>query len=296
MDAIRARLLIERISNSKLFRDYEKAFSETTHLPVSFRPVEFWQPAQSGKKYENPFCALVTQTSRSCGLCLEAQQRISQPDAGVQSGVCFAGLTDSTVPVQLGDHVLGFLQTGQALLKKPSAQAFDRVVKRLVRRGVQIDFKKIRNAWFQMPALKRGEYRMALRLLEIFGQHLTLVINLLNAQMENRESPAIRRAKKFVDDHQGEAISMRDAAKCARMSTFYFSKKFKKMAGLGFTEYLARIRITRAKNLLRNPAMRISDIAYETGYQSQTHFNRVFRRIAGQSPTAYRKSVPSVSI
>lgn len=292
----RAKLLVERISNSKLFRDYENAFSETTRLPVSFRPVEFWQPAQRGKKYENPFCALIAQTNRSCGMCLEAQQRISRPEARTQTGICFSGLTDSTVPVRLGDQVLGFLQTGQVLLKKPTALTFNKVMERLIERRVKIDFKKIQDAYFHMRTMKPGEYRMVLHLLEIFGQHLALIINQIDAQMENRESPAIRKAKKFIQDHQGEAISMRDAAENANMSTFYFCKKFKKMTGLNFTEYLSHIRITRAKNLLSNPKSRISDIAYETGYKSQTHFNRMFRRIAGQSPTTYRKSLPSTSI
>lgn len=296
MGTSRAKFLIDRIANSKLYRDYERAFSETTHMPVCFRPVEFWQPAQRGKKYENPFCALVTKTNQSCGMCLEAQQKISRPEARVQTGVCFAGLTDSTVPVTLGEQVLGFLQTGQVLLKKPTTPAFNQLLQRLIERGANIDFKKLREAYFHLPTLRPGEYRTMVRLLEIFGRHLSLIVSQLDAQMENRESPAIRKAKKFIQEHQGENISMRDAAKIVNMSTFYFCKMFKKMTGLNFTEYLSQIRIMKAKNLLSNPESRICDIAYETGYQSQTHFNRMFRRIAGQSPTAYRKSLPSVTV
>ena len=53
-------------------------------------------------------------------------------------------------------------------------------------------------------------------------------------------------------------------------------------------EYLSRVRIEKAKNLLLNPNLRISEIAYEVGFQSLTHFNRVFKRILAQSPTEYR--------
>jgi AraC-like DNA-binding protein len=55
------------------------------------------------------------------------------------------------------------------------------------------------------------------------------------------------------------------------------------------------VRIEKAKNLLLNPNLRISEIAYEVGFQSLTHFNRVFRKITGQSPTDYRDKLPSAA-
>jgi len=65
---------------------------------------------------------------------------------------------------------------------------------------------------------------------------------------------------------------------------------FKKTTGLTFTDYLSRVRIEKAKTLLLNPHLRISEIAYDVGFQSLTHFNRMFRKIAGISPTKYRDS------
>ena len=75
------------------------------------------------------------------------------------------------------------------------------------------------------------------------------------------------------------------------VSTFYFCKIFKKVTGMTFTEYLGRVRVEKAKNLLLNPHLRISEIAYAVGFQSLTHFNRVFRELTGQSPTDFRKKL-----
>jgi len=83
-------------------------------------------------------------------------------------------------------------------------------------------------------------------------------------------------------------LSLGQVAKAVNMSTFYFCKMFKKITGINFTDYLSRVRIEKAKNLLLNPNLRISEIAYEVGFQSLTHFNRVFKKITGQSPTQYR--------
>jgi AraC-like DNA-binding protein len=51
---------------------------------------------------------------------------------------------------------------------------------------------------------------------------------------------------------------------------------------------LSRVRLEKAKTLLLNPHLRISEIAYDVGFQSLTHFNRMFRKIVGESPTHYR--------
>ncbi|MGB8804163.1 MAG: helix-turn-helix transcriptional regulator, partial [Chthoniobacterales bacterium] len=57
-----------------------------------------------------------------------------------------------------------------------------------------------------------------------------------------------------------------------------------------FTDYLARVRIEKAKALLLDRNRRVSEVAYDVGFQSLTHFNRIFRKIVGRSPTNYRHS------
>jgi AraC-like DNA-binding protein len=81
----------------------------------------------------------------------------------------------------------------------------------------------------------------------------------------------------------------------AGMSRFYFCKTFKKETGLSFTNYLSRFRVEKAKNLLLNRNYRVSEIGYEVGFESLTQFNRVFKNIAGQSPTGYRQHLPPIA-
>jgi AraC-like DNA-binding protein len=104
----------------------------------------------------------------------------------------------------------------------------------------------------------------------------------------------IARAKDFIRGNQAEDLSLGQVARAVNASTFYFCKMFKKATGLNFTEYLSRVRIEKAKNLLLNPNLRISEIAFEVGFQSLTHFNRVFKKIVGQSPTDYRRQLVPV--
>jgi len=254
------------------------------------RPVEVWQLAQHGKKSENPFCALMAEHNHACAACLEVQQKITlAAGRGPRTVKCFAGLCDTGVPVSVGDELLGFLQTGQVFLKKPSRAQFARAAAQLVDWGWKVDLRRFEEAYFQTRVITFKQYESVFRLLTIFAQHLSLVSNQLLVRSANAEPPAVTRAKKFIEEHQTDDLSLGDVVCAVNMSMFYFCKLFKKAIGLNFIEYFSRVRIEKAKNLLLNPNLRISEIAYAVGFQSLTHFNRIFKKIAGQSPTEHRE-------
>jgi hypothetical protein len=64
--------LIDMLRRSRLFRDYENVFTKATGLPLTLRPLEFWQLAHHGKKNENPFCALLAERPATLAVCLKA--------------------------------------------------------------------------------------------------------------------------------------------------------------------------------------------------------------------------------
>jgi AraC-like DNA-binding protein len=281
--------LIEALAHSKIYQDYERAFSEATGLPVALRPVESWQLPHHGRRAENSFCSLMAQKSRSCAACLQVQQRLSESATHeAQSVTCQLGLSDTAVPVRMGDRLIGFLQTGQVFVRKPSEAQFNRMAKQVADWGLQLDQSTLREAYFSTRVLNAKQHDSVIKLLSIFAQHLSMVCNQVVVRQENAEPPVIARAKQFIQEHQSEDLSLGQVAKAVNTSTFYFCKIFKKITGINFTDYLSRVRIEKAKNLLLNPNLRISEIAYEVGFQSLTHFNRVFKKIIGQSPTEYR--------
>ena len=283
------RALISALATSKVYRDYERAFTDMTGLPMALQPLEAWQLPHHGRRNENPFCALMSQKSHSCAHCLQLQSRLCDKAGGGPRTVdCPSGLCDTAVPVRLSDKLVGFLQTGQLFRKKPSQTQFERVVKMVEKWGVEVDRAELKKAYFAGKQVSAQQHSAVVRLLSVFAQHLAVVSNQVMIQQENSELPVVSRAKEYIIEHQSEKLRLSQVAKAVHMSTFYFCKTFKKAAGINFTDYLSRVRIERAKNLLLNPNLRVSEIAYEVGFQSLTHFNRVFRKIAGQSPTDYR--------
>jgi len=280
--------LIETLAESKIYRDYERAFIEATGLALSLSPVESWQMAHRDKKSQNEFCAEMAAHNHSCSSCLDTQEKLKTGARfGPHTEKCAMGMLDSAVPVKLGEELVGFLQTGQVFCKKPTAAQFARVAKKLAAWGLPVN-ARIEATYFNTPVMTPAHYQSMVQLLTIFAQHLSMVANQVAVQQDNAELPMITRAKSFIKSNQTEDLSLGQVAKAVNTSTFYFCKMFKKATGLNFTEYLSRVRIEKAKNLLLNPNLRVSEIAFEVGFQSLTHFNRVFKRVVGQSPTEYR--------
>lgn len=284
-----SRELVQKLRDSQIYRDYERAFRDTTGLPITLRPVESFNLPHHDDPKESPFCALMASTNHSCSACLQLQKKLAdEAQLEPKTLKCFAGLCDSAVPVRVGENLVAFLQTGQILLHKPSGRDFKKVTRELINWGVQTDLKKLEEAYYQSRVLDKRQHEAVLRLLMIFAQHLSSLSNQLMVTAKQAESPMITRAKVYIADHQHEEISLRQVAGSVNTSAFYFCKMFKQATGLTFTDYLARVRIEKVKNLLLNPHKRISEAAYETGFQSLSQFNRVFRKIVGESPTIWR--------
>jgi AraC-like DNA-binding protein/ligand-binding sensor protein len=281
--------LIEALTQSRIYQEYERAFSEATGLPLALRPVESWQLPHHGKRAENRFCSIMASRSKACAACLQVQQQLAEGATHAAHTVnCIAGMSDTAVPVRMGDQLVGFLHTGQVFRRKPTETQYKRVSELANEWGVLAEPEQLKQAYFATQVLSARQHESVVKLLSIFAEHLSILTNQMFVQAANSEPPVITRAKDFIREHQAEDLSLEQVAKAVNTSTFYFCKRFKQATGLTFTEYLSRLRIEKAKNLLLNPNLRISEIAYEVGFQSLTHFNRVFRKIAGQAPTQYR--------
>jgi AraC-like DNA-binding protein len=293
----RSRALVEQLKRSQIYRDYEGAFRETTGLPFRLRALEAFDLTHRGDPNENPFCALMAKSNQSCSACLMLQKRVEE-EACLEPKTlkCFAGMCDSAVPVRVGDNLIAFLQTGQVLLHKPTAAQFAKTTREILKFGTNVDLKRLEEAYFQSRVLTAKQYESIVRLLEIFAQHLATLSNQLSVQESNAEAPAINKARLFITERHAEDLSLGEVAKAVNMSAFYFCKMFKQATGMTFTDYLARVRVEKVKNLMLNPHKRISEAAFEAGFQSLSQFNRVFRKVAGEAPTAYRERIHAVGV
>ena len=285
--------LVAMLRRSRLFRDYETVFTKATGLPLTLRPLEYWQLAHHGKKNENPFCALLAERPATLAVCLKAHDDMIKHTDGIPHSVtCPFGLTETAIPVKLGPEIIGYLRIGQVLRHMPAKSDATKVSRELERCGLRFT-REIRKAWEKNPLILPDKYNAIVRLLTFFADQLSALSNQLMMEKNNAEPPVVLKAREYIGKHKTEDLSLANVAKAAGASVFHFCKVFHKATGLKFTDYVGRVRLEEARTRLLNPNQRISEIAYDVGFQSLTQFNRTFKRVFKQSPTKFRARLSS---
>lgn len=99
----------------------------------------------------------------------------------------------------------------------------------------------------------------------------------------------LRRVYEYVEARQQDKIRLADMANAAGLSSMHFAAQFRMATGFRPHDYVVHRRIQRAKALLSGSDMAIIDIALSLGFQTQSHFTTVFRRIAGFTPRSWRE-------
>jgi AraC-like DNA-binding protein len=288
--AVGSNRLVEALAGSRTFREYQRAFEMAMGLPLTLRALQGWQLAHQGNRHQNGFCALMSKENHSCAACLRMQQRVCDGVNGVPCTLrCQFGLNESAVGVKIGKEIIAYLQTGQVFFKAPKPEQTNRVLDQIKALGLNVDRREVAQQYCETPVVQPGEYQATIRLLQIFADQLGVLASQVLLQQKDSEPAQITRARRYIEAHSHEGLTLAVVARQAGMSLYHFCKMFSKVTGMHFSRYVSCVRVERAKNLLLNRNNRVSEIAFEIGFQSLTNFNRRFKNLAGESPTEYRR-------
>ncbi len=101
----------------------------------------------------------------------------------------------------------------------------------------------------------------------------------------------VNNAIRYMEEHYTEKLKLQDVADSVYVSQWHLSKLLNKYKEQSFSDLLNSIRIDKAKELLKNPALRIGDVAEMVGFLDMAHFSRVFKRQTGLSANEYRNKI-----
>jgi YesN/AraC family two-component response regulator len=102
-------------------------------------------------------------------------------------------------------------------------------------------------------------------------------------------SDEIKRALSFIDDHYKENIRLKYIADRISLSSYYFSRLFKKEVGVNLSQYILHKRLEVAKRMLEETDQSIVDISVSVGFQEHNYFGKIFKRFTGSTPSEYRR-------
>ena len=116
-------------------------------------------------------------------------------------------------------------------------------------------------------------------------------LSLENSANENLQESQKSAIKKYIKENYKRDISAGDVAGILGYSDVYFSKIFKQLFDDTFINYLTKVRIDKAKVLLKDVSFNIKEVGASVGYTDSNYFTKVFKRAVGMSPSEYRGSV-----
>lgn len=272
-------------------RGFETAFRQATGLTLRLQPLPTQANALLLEPDENPLCMLACHTPGGRALCHQMQgdmrHRFEQQTAA-QKVSCLAGLVVIAVPVQVCGRHIASLQTCRIFLRPPQPEDVARFADLLTGWGANPDIEVLRKNFASIPVVTSRQLDAVLKLLGIYADDLgEMAGRRLLAERRGRPSP-LAEVLTFVRENQTARLHLRDVAEKANLSPYYFCKLFRKTMGMTFTDYLTRLRLENAKDLLLNQHTPVGEVAVAAGFGSIPHFNRAFKRYTSMTPTCYR--------
>lgn len=118
--------------------------------------------------------------------------------------------------------------------------------------------------------------------------NLVLIINHIREHEGVSEEQIIAKAKDYIRENYSRDISLEDVSEHVYLSSGYFSKLFKQHTGENYIDYLIRVRMDKAKELLEQTRYKTYDIGESVGYTNTKYFLRLFKKYTGMTPSEYR--------
>ena len=123
----------------------------------------------------------------------------------------------------------------------------------------------------------------------ILSTYLGEAMDFCGEKLRSKEGKLIRLAKDFVMENYSKPIGLNEVAGVVSLNPVYFSTVFKEQTGENFTVFLQNVRISKAKELLKNTRLTIKKVAEQVGYIDEKYFSRLFIKVTGVKPVEYRK-------
>jgi len=191
------------------------------------------------------------------------------------------------VVIQMRDKVFEPVRQ-EILYRQVDLQAHDILQDSRLRRFMKILLREKRSA-FQSGILFLDS--IAIAMASYLVRHYSVTPSIERSFTGGMTPSILRRCIEFMETHLERDLQLRELAREAGISTSHFIRSFRQSTGKIPHQYLLRRRVERAKTVMRDQRASLTEVALACGFADQHHLARIFRRIAGVSPSSYRRSL-----
>ena len=284
-----------RLGKEKLMQEYSEIIFKLTGLVIDFISAEGVTRLVSHGTNFNPFCALMQSCKGGAEACVQCDIDNASAAAELKKPVCYTchgGLHEIVVPVyDENGNYLGCLTSGQFHLSNAPYLSKESIYNMAEKYGIDAD--ELYNSYKSSNSLTQTQVEGIIAYLNIISHHLTGIREHLIFMEKINVPDIISEVKKYIDEHFDANVSIKQIAERFHISPSNLAHKFKENTNVSFQRYINFRRFTKAKEMLQETTLSISEIAYACGFGSISQFNRNFRSASGISPSEYRKNIKS---
>jgi len=268
-----------------------RLFSSITGLIIDINDIEGNHP----KKYytlneENIFCRIIQSSEIGKSHCIESG-KLRGMHAGISGRpdihYCHAGLIDVYLPILIRGNHIATLCTGQFLVSKPTKKRFE-IIKNNVK-DYKIDISVLEDAYFKTRIISKKHIMNYIDLMTLIVNYIFEVEDKIIFLKKSNYSPIVSKALNYIENNYNDRVYIKDIANYACVSKYHFEHIFKKETGSTFIDYINNFRVSKAKAMLIKKD--ISSVCYDSGFNSLSHFYKLFKRYTGTSPKGYKKNI-----
>lgn len=236
-----------------------------------------------------PFCQIIRRDkegAKKCMLCDQKACEIAAKRRIAYTYRCHAGLTESIAPLFLGNIVIGYLLFGHVLSYDSYEEGWETIAS--LCRNYDLDMDALKSACQSQALISQDYITSASHILQAVASYLCLE---RMAVLKQQELPV--QIDAYLSEHYTEEIDAQSLCQRFRIGKTQLYAIAKQNYGIGIAEHIRKLRIEKAKDLLRARAdLSITEIAAMCGFKDYNYFITVFKKLTGITPKAYRRLSP----
>ena len=278
------------IAGKKILQDYHAILYKLTGVAIDFISETGETMTLCPAEHYNPLCSYIYSCPAGAAACARADRENIIKAAATHKSIvyeCHAGLIDIIVPLFVNKQYIGCLTTGQILKQAPTQKTFKQFLQKVKR--LKLDEKKLQEYYFNTIVMTEQQIEAMIELISLVGNYILESESKILFLESVNEKKTILAARQFIEQNYKKKLTVEKIAGCVFLCESHFSRMFKAEVGVSPINYLNQFRIAKAKEILHNTKTSITDIAYNIGFNSLPHFNRIFKDLEGISPGKYRK-------
>ena len=244
-----------------------------------------------------PLCAAINASTAGSAMCARTRHALLASATDHSSCIlCDAGLSEVVVPLNISGIRAGFFMFGGTAPQLPNPQSVHKARHLLKKNGIDVNECDLK-AWLsQTPVVPKETLDACKRITQLAAKQIALKVTDQLVDPEVKMPLPVKKACGFIRTRAlTDDINLSAVARHCNVSEGHLSRIFHHATGLTFREYVTLVRMEHAKSTLIQTSKSITEIAYESGFQSLSQFHRVFRKINGETAGEMRSRRSSES-